>query len=220
MNLRFFVVLSSVLLASVALRAGDLAGRWEGRPKLPDGSEMKIAFVFAVSGEAWTAAVVTEEFGSFPGNDVVVDGDTISFNVPTDGGTYYHTATLKPEGLLVEGRGPDGPFDPVVYRRPAAGLVGKWRGKLDTPNGPADVVYTFESRDGKLTGTVSSQLGEAPLTNISVDGTRVAFASTYGGFTVQRRGTVTGDTMQLTITIDGNDLAATFTREAAAKAGN
>jgi len=220
MNHCVFAVVSSLLVPFVAQCAGDFAGRWEGRPVLPDGTEIRIVFVFAVNDGQWTAAVDAGEFGTFPASDVVVDGDTITFNVPTDGGTYHDRCTLKPEGLLVEGHGPDGPFEPVLYRRPGAELVGKWRGKMETPTGPADVFYTFDNRHGELTGTVSSPLGLAPLTDISIDGPRVAFASKYGGFAVQRRGTVAGDTMQLTITIDGNTFPATFTREPAAEAEN
>jgi hypothetical protein len=201
------------LLAVAAVRAADFTGRWEGLATLPDGTQFKVTFVFTETGGKLTGSVETSEYGNFAANELVVQGDTISFNVTTDGGIYTNTGKLKPEGLLMEGKGPDGPLTPVLYKRSAVDLTGKWRGKVETPDGPAEIVYTFELRDGKPSGTVSSPMGVAPLTNITIDGNRVAFESDLGDFTIKRRGTVVGDTMQLTVSINGNEVSATFTRE-------
>jgi hypothetical protein len=210
---RNLVALFCFVAATFRLSAGDFTGIWEGIAMTPEGEELKIIFNFTEKDGKLTGTTEAVNYGTFPANDIVVDGDKITFNVPTDGGTYFNTGTLKPDGLLVEGTGPDGPYPPVLYKRPAANLTGKWRGQVQTPDGPADIVYTFETREGKTTGVATGPFGDVPLTNIAIEGNRVAFESDYSGFSVKRRGTVQGDTMQLTISIDGNDVSATFTRE-------
>ena len=69
--------------------------------------------------------------------------------------------------------------------------------------------------DGTYAGTSRSMMGEVPLQNITVDGAKVGFESNYSGFLIKRRGTIRGDTMDLTVSIDGNEFAVTFTRDSA-----
>lgn len=216
---RLGLVLLLAFITAAALRAEDFTGRWEGWPTLPDGTTFKLAFVFSAGSDGkLTCSVETSDFGTFTATDLVVDGDKITFDVPTDGGIYHNVGTLKPEGLLLEGTGPEGAVPPVLYKRPAADLAGTWRGTIQFPDEAAEVVYTFIGSNGQFTGTSRSPMGEVPLTAIKVDGPRVSFESELSGFTIKRRGTITGDKLELTVTIDGNEFAVTFTRDPAAPA--
>ena len=51
----------------------------------------------------------------------------------------------------------------------AADVAGDWNITVDTPNGPLDVTLTLAQDGDKLTGKVSSQMGDAPVTGTVKD---------------------------------------------------
>jgi hypothetical protein len=51
----------------------------------------------------------------------------------------------------------------------AADVAGAWNVTVDTPNGPLDVTVTLKQDGDKLTGMVSSQMGDAPITGTVKD---------------------------------------------------
>jgi hypothetical protein len=61
----------------------------------------------------------------------------------------------------------------------AADVSGAWAVTVDSPNGPLEVTLTLKQDGDKLTGTVSSQMGDAPIT-----------------------GTVKGDDIEFTMSMD------------------
>ncbi len=59
----------------------------------------------------------------------------------------------------------------------AADVDGKWVGSLDTPNGPAQITFSFKADGAKLTGTNLAPDGTPiPLKNGKVDGHNISFS--------------------------------------------
>jgi len=58
----------------------------------------------------------------------------------------------------------------------AADVDGKWKGSLDTPNGPVEVNFTFKADGAKLTGSTTGPDGkELMLKNGKVEGDKISF---------------------------------------------
>lgn len=211
-----FLLAASILVSSSAmgLHASDLVGSWEATVASPDGNgEMYLVYTFTAKDGKLSGTVHTDQYGDFPMNKVDVDGDSVSFFIPTDDGGYSIEGKLADEGLVCNAVGPNGPLPELVLKRKAADVTGTWRGTIQGPNGASDVVYTFRLENGKLAGSVQGPMGEASFINTSIDGNKVSFESDYQGYHVTRKGTVTGDTMQLTISIEGYEANVTLTRD-------
>ena len=88
----------------------------------------------------------------------------------------------------------------------AADLAGKWNAEFDSQIGTQKYVYDFKADGDKLTGTAtydhSMGKGEAPLTDIKVNGDDVSFVETMKindqEITVTYKGKIKGDEMTLT----------------------
>jgi hypothetical protein len=83
----------------------------------------------------------------------------------------------------------------------AADLDGKWKSTVETGNGPMEITYTFKVEDGKLSGTLSGQMGEFPLSDGKVTGDEIAFNVKTDNFTAVHKGTVAGDEIKLTVEV-------------------
>jgi hypothetical protein len=58
----------------------------------------------------------------------------------------------------------------------AADVDGKWKGSLDTPQGPIEVNFTFKADGAKLIGSTTGPDGkELALKNGKVDGDKISF---------------------------------------------
>lgn len=89
----------------------------------------------------------------------------------------------------------------------AANLVGKWDIEITAPNGASmPATLTVNQENGKLTGKVSGQFGEADLTNVQVNGSSFDSNLTLNISGQAVNGKVTGsaasDQMEGTINID------------------
>jgi alpha-L-fucosidase len=96
----------------------------------------------------------------------------------------------------------------------AAGIDGKWSGKIETPSGEAPCVYTFHVDGGTLAGSVSSDLDvpkrEEPLQGLKLDGDMLTFFETLD---------MEGNKLQIDYTCDTSKAASgeiTFTSKAGA----
>jgi hypothetical protein len=90
----------------------------------------------------------------------------------------------------------------------AAPVDGKWSGSLETPNGPAQVSFTFLADGSTLTGSTTGPDGNTvQIKNGKVDGDRISFAIDvdFGGmpFTFAYTGVVMSDHINLTIDFMG-----------------
>jgi len=86
----------------------------------------------------------------------------------------------------------------------AADVAGKWKAEFTTPDGQTRTsLFTFKVDGGKLTGTVSSPRGEAPIQDGKVSGDEISFVVVreFGGNEVRIKytGKVSGDELKLTV---------------------
>lgn len=79
----------------------------------------------------------------------------------------------------------------------AAGLDGRWRGTLETPNRSIDLTLTLAVDGETLTGTIASAMGELPLANGVVEGDHFSFDLNFQGTVVEHRGVLSGDSIEL-----------------------
>ena len=91
----------------------------------------------------------------------------------------------------------------------AADVTGTWKASFETPNGTANNTFVFKVDGAKLTGTVTGQMGEAPITDGKLDGDKISFAVSreFNGqtFKITYDGVVKGDEIKLTIHFPGRE---------------
>jgi hypothetical protein len=94
----------------------------------------------------------------------------------------------------------------------AADITGRWVGKVSTPNGELELVYDFAVEGETLTGALSSQFGEIPLSDGKISGDNLSFTMTFGDNPVAYTGLVKGDTIVLTSEWGGEARELVLTR--------
>jgi hypothetical protein len=57
----------------------------------------------------------------------------------------------------------------------AQDINGKWKGQMQTPNGPMDLVFNFKAVGDSLAGTVEGPMGEMPVVNGKITGKTFTF---------------------------------------------
>jgi hypothetical protein len=101
----------------------------------------------------------------------------------------------------------------------AADIAGTWKASIETPNGTIENTFVLKVDGDKLTGTVTGQMGEAPITDGKVDGDNVSFAvkrqTPNGEFVLNYKGAVSGDEMKVTVQIPAMDRSFDFTAKRA-----
>ena len=96
-----------------------------------------------------------------------------------------------------------------------SGFNGHWQGVVGTPDRNEYVVrYTFLSDGTTLSGTTESNTGTADISGGAVYGNEFAFHVDVGGVEILHSGTLSGDTIQMSIDYQGMKYASTLTRSA------
>ena len=90
----------------------------------------------------------------------------------------------------------------------AADVDGKWAGSIDTPNGAAQVAFTFKADGTSLTGSTTTPDGsETAIKNGKVDGNKISFDVdlNFGGnaLTVSYTGVVASDQIKMALDFMG-----------------
>ncbi len=85
----------------------------------------------------------------------------------------------------------------------AADLSGKWKGDLQTPNGPLETTFDFHIDGEKLTGTVTNMYGTEQITDGTVKGDALSFVVLAGGgqFKITYKGAVSGEDLKFHVVI-------------------
>ena len=85
----------------------------------------------------------------------------------------------------------------------AADLNGKWKGEMQTPNGPLEINMDFHVDGEKLTGTVANTFGTEQITDGTVKGDAISFVIMAGGgqFKITYKGTVAGEDLRFHVII-------------------
>jgi len=81
----------------------------------------------------------------------------------------------------------------------AQDINGKWKGEMQSPNGPMDLVFNFKAIGDSLAGTVEGPMGELPIVNGKVDGKTFFFQVNAGEMTINHQCTAMGDSISMTI---------------------
>ena len=81
----------------------------------------------------------------------------------------------------------------------AQDISGKWKGQMQSPNGPMDLVFNFKATGDSLTGTVEGPMGELPIINGRVDGKTFFFQVNAGEMAISHQCTAMGDSISMKI---------------------
>ena len=88
----------------------------------------------------------------------------------------------------------------------AADVSGAWACTVDSPQGQLDVTLTLKQDGDKVTGTLSSQMGDAPVTG-TVKGSDIEFTMSMdaggGNMVLKYNAKVDGDKISGSINIEG-----------------
>jgi hypothetical protein len=95
----------------------------------------------------------------------------------------------------------------------AADIDGKWAGKIaGGPGGDMDIAYTFKADGAKLTGSTTGPDGsKTDITDGKIDGNKISFTvSPMPEFKMEMKGTLTGDTLKLSMDMMGQPMEFTL----------
>jgi len=73
------------------------------------------------------------------------------------------------------------PAAPKPAATAAASVAGNWNMSLDAGNGPMDIAVTLKLDGKKVTGMLSSPMGDVPLAGETADGGKLAFSISFDG---------------------------------------
>jgi hypothetical protein len=80
--------------------------------------------------------------------------------------------------------------------------TGNWKASVDTPNGTQVQTFALKMDGAKVTGTTGSEmLGSMQIADGKMDGDKISFSITSDFGVIRYAGSVSGDTMKLTITV-------------------
>lgn len=99
----------------------------------------------------------------------------------------------------------------IVIACYASTAAGRWGGTI---GGLFDVTVQIKEADGKVSGIVSSQIGDIPLSDGKITGNDIVFKEqTYNGIAISSiKAKIAGDKMNVTVNFQGQDLQGTLSR--------
>ncbi len=81
----------------------------------------------------------------------------------------------------------------------AEGVAGKWKTSFDSGQGAMELTFNFKVDGEKLTGTVSSEMGDMEITNGKVSGNEISFDVDAMGSTIKHKGKLEGEVIKLKV---------------------
>ncbi len=97
----------------------------------------------------------------------------------------------------------------------AADATGKWTGSVPGQDGQdMSLTFNFKVDAGKLTGTVTTPMGDAPLIDGSVAGDVITFTTEFNDMKIVHKGKITGDSIDLDVTMGDNNFKMALKRAA------
>jgi hypothetical protein len=193
MSRTVFAALLVALLAVPAAAQITLTGEWDTTIQSPQGTN-PVTMTLTQDGEM-VAGRVSSPIGELPVTGALTGDDLkIAFTLPIQGQTIDIVMTGKVEGPTLAGKVQFGGFgegDWTATRaeaKPAGapgGASGEWDFTFKTPRGDVPATATINQDGGTLSGTLSSQIGQAPFTG-TLEGTSLRITSNL----ITPRGTV------------------------------
>jgi len=213
-----FAVFIVAWLAAPATAQINLTGDWDMTIESPQGTN-SVKVTLTQDGEK-VSGLFKSPFGELPVTGALTGVDlTIAFSLPIQGQSVDVVMTGKAEGPTLAGKVQFGGFgegDWTAKRAEAAasptaatasaaaaepagasgGASGEWDLIFKTPNGDVPATATINQDGGKLSGTLSSKMGEAPVTGTLV-GTSLRVMSNVvtprGTLPLTMKGDIAGD---------------------------
>ena len=94
----------------------------------------------------------------------------------------------------------------------AADLTGTYKGTVSFQDNKLDLTYSLKADGEKLTGSISSEYGEIPLTDGKIAGTDFSYKIDIGQGPMESKGKFFGDSIVITSNFDGTEVKNTFKR--------
>src|SRR5262245_15686314 len=203
-----FAALLVALLAVPAAAQNNLTGDWDMTIQSPQGTNT-VKVTLTQDGET-VSGRVKSQLGELPVTGALTGDDLkIAFTLPIQGQSIDIVMTGKVEGPILAGKVQFGDFgegDWTATRAEAAespnpagapgAASGEWDLTFKTPNGDVQATATINQDGGKLSGTLSSYMGEAPVTG-TLEGTSLRVTSNVitprGTLPITMKGNIEGD---------------------------
>jgi hypothetical protein len=81
----------------------------------------------------------------------------------------------------------------------AQDINGKWKGEMQSPNGSMELTFNFKVNGDTLSGTVTSPMGETPISNGKVNSKMFSFDVNVNEMTISHQCTVMGDSISMKV---------------------
>jgi hypothetical protein len=81
----------------------------------------------------------------------------------------------------------------------AQDINGKWKGEMQSPNGPLELTFNFKASGDSLSGTVASPMGEIPISNGKVNSKMFSFDVNVNEMTISHQCTVMSDSISMKV---------------------
>lgn len=85
----------------------------------------------------------------------------------------------------------------AVIASNAEGIDGKWKAKMESQMGSMELTFTFKVDGEKLTGSISTDMGDMDITNGKVTGNEFSFDIDMMGNPIPHKGKLEGDVIKL-----------------------
>ncbi len=89
---------------------------------------------------------------------------------------------------------------------------GRWKGEMQTPQEPVEILFEFKTEGNTLTGHAATPAGVFPLTDGKVEGSRITFTLEIEDFEVPHTGYYIRGRINLTTEYDGEEKEFTLER--------
>jgi hypothetical protein len=82
-------------------------------------------------------------------------------------------------------------------------VVGKWKASGQGPNGGDgfELEFVFKKTGEKISGTAAGPMGEMPIIDVQVDGSKISFTVDGGEMKILHKGEISGNEMKLKVEI-------------------
>jgi len=91
----------------------------------------------------------------------------------------------------------------------AANIDGKWVAQIQGQQGTQEQTFTFKAEGEKLTGSVTTQRGEAPISDGTIKGDEISFTQTFemqgNSVKIIYKGKISGDEIKFTRAREGGN---------------
>ena len=87
----------------------------------------------------------------------------------------------------------------AVISSNAEGISGKWKSTFEGPQGSMELTFNFKVDGEKLTGTISSEMGDIEITNGKVKGNEFSYQIDAMGNLMTQKGKLDGEVIKISM---------------------